>query len=354
MPLLFKPFQTAVKVGLFGFCCLFFMHQAQAQDYHISQYHIFPLSINPAMTGDMPDDYRLSALRRFQWASLGNLFQTTAINAEISLKDGVGAKNLQGIGLGFYEDQLGDNMMRRQSMLLSFAYGLVLDKQRRHRLNGGVQFSYEFLQVDINSLSFGNQFERFEFNPLIPSGEYFATSNRLKYNINAGLKWEMILSDKLELTTALSIYNSLGSRRNLTESQIQSMAFRRINVFSQMRIHAADNWYLTPSLLVMHQSGENLFTTGGEAELYFSKSLSLYAGAWYRLNDAIVGLAGIRLNDLQFRVSYDLGHSEIGSITEALNVNNQGRDDTFEISLVYTGHLFKTQPVRLTVPCETF
>src|SRR5208282_2299571 len=48
-------------------------------DPHFSQYYIHPMTLNPALTGAIEGDYRLSAVWRNQYS---NLFTTTGISAE--------------------------------------------------------------------------------------------------------------------------------------------------------------------------------------------------------------------------------------------------------------------------------
>src|SRR5215217_3866892 len=57
------------------------IHQSAAQtDPHFTQNYTYPMYINPAMTGGSDGEYRVSAIYRSQWGSVGNPYRTAGVS----------------------------------------------------------------------------------------------------------------------------------------------------------------------------------------------------------------------------------------------------------------------------------
>src|SRR5580698_2735581 len=62
---------------------------AIAQDVHFTQYFTSPLTLNPAMTGLVPDDIRFAADTRDQWSSVSSTpYTTTTISYDMAVLKG--------------------------------------------------------------------------------------------------------------------------------------------------------------------------------------------------------------------------------------------------------------------------
>ncbi|NDC40993.1 MAG: type IX secretion system membrane protein PorP/SprF, partial [Chitinophagia bacterium] len=62
---------------------------ATAQDVHFSQYFTSPLTLNPGLTGLVPDDIRAAANYRTQWSSVStNPYMTGTISVDLAMLKG--------------------------------------------------------------------------------------------------------------------------------------------------------------------------------------------------------------------------------------------------------------------------
>ena len=59
-------------------------------DPHFSQYYAYPLWLNPALTGILDGDYRISADYRNQWANYGKPFSTAGVSIDAATDKNVG------------------------------------------------------------------------------------------------------------------------------------------------------------------------------------------------------------------------------------------------------------------------
>jgi hypothetical protein len=51
-------------------------------DPHFSQYYVYPSWLNPALTGAIDGDYRVSAIYRNQWGNIANGFSTIGLSGD--------------------------------------------------------------------------------------------------------------------------------------------------------------------------------------------------------------------------------------------------------------------------------
>src|SRR5665647_906600 len=95
--------RTVLKICLMVslFCCLLRPSYAQV-DPHFSQYYMHPHYLNPATTGIMDGDQRVSAVFRNQWADITNAFSTKGLTADMTTN-----KNMN-IGINVLSQTAGD------------------------------------------------------------------------------------------------------------------------------------------------------------------------------------------------------------------------------------------------------
>src|SRR6187402_3095255 len=78
-------------------------NQASAQtDPHFTQNYTYPMYINPAMAGQSSGDYRVSAIYRSQWSSMGSPYRTTGLSADAA------TDNNLALGINILNQSAGD------------------------------------------------------------------------------------------------------------------------------------------------------------------------------------------------------------------------------------------------------
>src|SRR6056297_1942076 len=92
------------------------------QDIHFSQFYLSPLNLNPAMTGVMNCNIRLTANYRNQWASVlkSNAYSTYSVSYDQRIP--VGRNDYFGIGGTFWGDVAGEANFGTTTGKLSGSY----------------------------------------------------------------------------------------------------------------------------------------------------------------------------------------------------------------------------------------
>lgn len=114
-------------------------------DPHFSQYYMNPLWLNPALTGAIDGDFRVSAIHRQQWRNISDPFVTTALSADAHINESLN------IGLNLLEQTAGDVGYKYDNANLSLSYS-------------GIRFGKEGYKVITIALQSGLIARQFDFS----------------------------------------------------------------------------------------------------------------------------------------------------------------------------------------------
>ena len=311
-----------------------FAGTATAQDFQLSQYDAPPLFLNPAMTGMFDGQSRIHTHYRTQWAAFTNKpFNTTAISIDAPIKK-------FGVGLQIMNYRAGGGAYNVNSILLSIGYDVVLDAENNHHLAMGMQGGTIQKSIDVDALTFGNQFIGLNgggFDPSLSSGETFTNSSFLLSDINAGFLYYYAKETSLfnpffgfsafHLTQPTETF--LGSS-NKIPSRIYLHGGSKFNLNGKIQ--------LLPKFIYMRQKNSQSFALSVLLH-YFLKESDTYIllGPTYRFNSAAIIEAGIKKGRCLVRVSYDFNTSLIKTA--------YGSTGGFEISLTYVTRRNKPNPL---------
>jgi type IX secretion system PorP/SprF family membrane protein len=98
-------------------------------DPHYSQYYAYPVWLNPALTGAIDGNYRVTAMYRSQWGGISNAFATPGISADV-----VTNKNVS----------LGLNIMNQRAGTIGYSY-----------LTGYATMAYNGVRFGYHQISMG-------------------------------------------------------------------------------------------------------------------------------------------------------------------------------------------------------
>ena len=120
------------------FLTLLLSRPADAQvDPHFTQYYIYPLYINPAMSGSGNGDERVAMIFRNQWRQVTNPYQTVGVSYDRRTN-----KNLA-LGFNMLNQTAGDVGFRYLSGYATAAYtGVKLGDNQQHRLVFAMQAGF--------------------------------------------------------------------------------------------------------------------------------------------------------------------------------------------------------------------
>ncbi len=328
-----------------------------AQDIHFSQFYMSPLNLNPALTGVMNCNIRLSGNYRNQWASVlkSNAFNTYTVSYDQRIP--VGRNDYFGIGGTFWGDKAGAVAFSTLEGKLSLSYSKKMGggRYRSHYLvlgaEGGVaQRSIDFLQAQWPSQNNGAG----QFDPNAPSLENnLNVSNFLFADLGAGILWFSIL-DKDNSIYAGAAYSHL----NQADVSFYEDGFEPL--YSKFVLHAGGEFMMSDRIGLV--PGAFLFLQGPSRQLYLGSNLKFVLGSgrtdqafqgglFFRIGnhyekantfDAVVWSIKFDYEDFTIGFSYDMN---VSKLREASNGNG-----AFEFSMLYK----LCGPEKRNVYCPSF
>ena len=282
--------------------------RVSGQDFHMSMYDAAPTFLNPAMTGVFNGDWRIHTHYRTQWKAVNfKPYTTSLVSFDAPYKNwGFGGQIVNyRAGIGNYNALQG---------LMSLAYTVPLDGDKKHNISLGAQFGLTQKSVEYQLHSFNNQYTTANgggFNTGISSGEDFASQSIILTDMNTG---------------ALSFYSSQQSRLNPFVGFSAFNLFRptesflvmdntlpiRMYVHGGARINVSETVYLLPKALWMKQQEFNELTIALDAGIYMKAAeMYLLTGLNYRNSDALIFFLGAKKLNYIAKIGYDINTSSL-------------------------------------------
>ena len=310
-------------------------HSALAQvDPHFSQYYINPLALNPALTGTMDGDYRVSGIWRSQY---GNALTTRGISADM-----ITEKNTN-FGFNLLNQATNDKSYNFTNAYATMSYtGVRFGKQGYHYLALALQCGVLNRRFDVSKLQFGSQWAAgLGYDPSLNSGETFTKPSMYAFDAGVGVAYFDATPDKkvnlyggvsaFHITRPGNTFLSAGS-----EDQVLPV---RYSVHAGARITMSDLVTLVPNGLYVKQGQAEEKMIGTYAQLYVSTMVDVMVGANWRVQDAVVPFAGFYYKGFTVGLSYDVNASKMSA--------SSNRSNSFELSLSFVGKSkkeMKTKP----------
>lgn len=309
----------------------------RAQDVHFTQFDASPLTLNPANTGAFSGEWRASAIYRDQWRSIGanSAFKTYAASFDMPVIRDISIDDYLAAGVQVYNDRAGDGNLNQFSILGSVAYHKFFGNEGNKVLTIGLQGGYAEKSIDLSRLYFGDEFGQGAWNS--PSAERGWLDPKMNnYVINAGIRYSQAVGERFSYT--------IGAGANNLNQPVESFDKRRkaladaglgIRYTGQLGaiIGISDRFSLRPAVLVQSQSTAMELIGGTEFHYRLGEDFdvptvpAVFAGVWYRSNDAIMATVGLEFNGFRVGLGYDITVSGLA----AANNSNGG----FEISFRY-------------------
>jgi type IX secretion system PorP/SprF family membrane protein len=158
-------------------------------DPHFSQYYIHPMVLNPALTGAIEGDYRVSAIFRSQYS---NTLTTAGVSAET-----VTNKNAN-FGINILNQSTQDKAYNFTNAYLSMAFtGVRFGPNADHYLVLALQCGMLNRRFDVTKLQFGDQWQSgIGYDPGSSSGEAFNNPSVFSFDAGAGIAYYDAVPDK--------------------------------------------------------------------------------------------------------------------------------------------------------------
>jgi type IX secretion system PorP/SprF family membrane protein len=314
------------KISISLYVLLVISGVIQAQSYHFSQFFSTPLLTNPAHTGLTNGPYRVASNLRSQGMIGGSPYFTGYVSGDVSpLRKYLPAGHKAGLGMYVMNDKSLAGAFQTNSVAISAAYNLALDKFGKNNLGLGLQGTYNQRRIDFGKLSFGNQWGPDGYDPSRPIGEIIPTSSEANKNyldVNAGMLYNLLL-EKKAFFAGVSVYNILRHNDNILPEEFKMPT--RYMIQGGSKFPAGDEGNLYISLTHMRQAKAAETVLGAAYGLRLQKEgeegeeNELSFGMWYRHKDAIIPYVGYQLNGFRAGLSYDYTVSEVKTGAQVKN-----------------------------------
>lgn len=337
---------------LFSICFLFTCIRVNSQDIHFSQFYESPILLNPAAAGAGPSDYRFTANYKNQWKSVMNPFKTMAIGFDTKIKSK--SANYFGVGVSVFNDKVGASKFTTNQVNIDLAYHFKLNEQ--NRISAAVKSGVFEKHFNPNGLKWDNQYDGKEYDPSRSSGELISTNNYMKFDLGAGLLYTYKKENGLIVQAGGAVAH-LTKPKNSFYAKDPSINFKYTGHIHIQYQPKEKKYIIQPSVLFVNQGGHTELVGGSNIALIIEEqkkekdiannvqkpSSQFHFGAFYRLKDAVIFVAGIEYRKaMRFGVSYDLNLSRLTAASKF-----RGGP---ELSFVYFG--FKKEKKKPEVPVE--
>lgn len=333
-----------MKKAITALYFLLFLGKIGAQDKHFTQFYAVPLTLNPALTGNMEGKYRVGLVYRDQWRKvLDEPLKTFGISSDLRLRipgrRKYRSKDQIGIGLQFTNDKTGVLDFSTTQLSLSAAYHKALDQAGKQFLSAGIQYGLTQRNVNYGSLDFHD-----EFNGLNGytegTGENLPENNFSYNDFSTGLNYSGTFSSGYGLYVGAAYHHFLSpvvSYYGGTEEG--QKLFPKLSAQLATQIPLSDRVFLLPRALFATQGPHMEINAGTNLKFKFGEygGRAFHVGTWAR---PVKNDTGLGLDALVLMTAFETGNVLVG-VSYDLNLKAATkygkRQGAFELTLTYLG-----------------
>lgn len=335
-----------------AFLALAISATALAQDIHFSQYYASPLTLNPALTGNINGVFRLAANYRNQWFTIPTLglvapYQTYQFSGDVSLlRDRLGNDGF-GVGGMFYCDRAGDGALTTFNGMVSLAYHKAVDRYGRGRISLGLQAGVVSKQIKMQNLVFETQLDGYGWNTQLSNGETYSGKSILYPDVNIGALWAHAPKDNFRYYLGFAMNHLSKPRESFLGDERNKINYLyKVNAGMEIFLNHDFSFSMTPTFLFMLQSNAQQYNVGLGLNYWVNDDIAIFGGGWYRIKDAVILNLGAEFYNCRVGISYDVNHSSLRTASKA-----QGG---IELSAIYIFKKEKPGPIQYEKYCPTF
>jgi type IX secretion system PorP/SprF family membrane protein len=305
-------------------------------DPHFSQYYAYPLWLNPALTGVINGDARVSANYKNQYAQLNNAYQTTALSADFRPTDKIG------LGINLLDQKAGDAGYNYFTGYGTLSYGISVSNDGNKRVSFGLQAGLINRSFNPSKLQLGNQYnpDLGGFDPTMASGETFQNTNAMVFDAGAGVfYYDGNPASNANFFGGLSVGHLSRAKDPFAVAGSDAKIPLRYTVNAGIRLKISESFDLVPHGIYIRQQKAEEKAIGGYSEFKMANDNGFIIGAMYRFNDAAIANVGYHVNSFIVGASYDFNTSSLNRAT-----NTQGGIE-LSISYVFKRHINEPEPI---------
>ena len=319
---------------------------SHAQDPSFSQFFSSPLNVNPALTANINEDWRVISNMRDQWIGPASPYATGSISFDSKILQNkipnVSDKNVFGIGGMLMYDDVMYGVVQSTYAGINLSYNLLLAEDfygNKHRLGIGFGENYGRRFVDFSKLNFQEQFTGTGFNTNLPTGEAALINMKPYFSSNIGMLYTY-KTEKSNLDIGGAVYHLNKPKQTFLADPNQFLPMRDVVHVNYERF-LSETLVLNSNAIYQYQGGASYFSVGGALGFYLEDdgSTILNLGLWYWSKNAVIPYVGMVYNNFQFGLSYDATISKLNQAAV--------KPTTWELSLIIRG----THKPPGVIPC---
>ena len=279
-----------------------------AQDIHFTQWMHAPQTYAPSTIGDFDGKYRFHANYRNQWSSVTVPFVTFAMMAESN-----SINSIPGLGVkaGLVYDVTGDSKFSTTHLDIGAGYSIPMnDSLGEFRI--GIQPTITQKKIDLEALTFDNQYNGYVFDGNLGSGENISKLSQWYFDVSLGMQYQVKLSDKFEARTSFAVFNLLTPKQSFFKND-DILLDRRWSWQIGGKYNFNDKLEIQPGVQISVQGKFNSINVGSLVDYNLSKTdyfnQSIFFGAYFRAVDSGDLILGVNYDRFKAAVSYDINYS---------------------------------------------
>ena len=311
-------------------CC-----NAQA-DLHFSQFYKISILRNPALTGVFDGDYKFGVYFRQQWNSIASPYTTMMATAESRVALSQTSEDFLSYGFLAFSDKAGSLDQTITSFYPAINYNKSLNADHRSFLSVGITGGYIQYSFDPGKATFNSQFIDEEFDPGAPTGERLPKPKMGFWDMGTGVGYNTSFGDLNKTTLILGMAGYHFNNPSLSYYHTPG-----VNLNTRWNGNAALNYSINDNLDLQAQGNyahqgtyeeiiAGVILNGAFHSAMTTQLFGFGAGAFYRVNDAIIPTIKVKYENVFLHVSYDVN---VSTLKDASNL--QG---AWEITCFYIGN----------------
>ena len=313
-----------------------------AQNPYFSQYYASPLYLNPALSG-ANREISFSVNHRTQWNSNNAPYEISQFSIMYPLlSKGARQNHLGGLGFSIYQDIAGEGgILKTLGISGSGSYRLSLNESNTILL--GLQAGIIQKRVDFSNLRWGSQYDNIigYDDRITPSIGDFNESTLFPV-FDAGFFWHYTnQSPSYNMPSRGWALFSGFTASNINQPDESFLKDGKSRLPMLFKLHGGLDYRtsrtlkISPNYMLMYQNGNTQYNVGTYLTYTFisdaysrnPKVFDMQIGAWHRINDGFIFMAGGSGRNFSLGFSYDIN-------TSSLRYDNLGKS-SYEISIKY-------------------
>jgi type IX secretion system PorP/SprF family membrane protein len=291
-----------------------------SQDINFSQFYEMPLLRNPALAGIFTGDFRVTAAYRNQWQSVTTPYRTEALGVEFKKSIGENSNDFITLGLQITNDQAGDSKLSKTQILPVLNFHKSLNGDKDTYVSAGIMAGGVQQRFDPTKLTFDDQFVNGSFEMTNPTKQSFAQTNLTYLDMAAGLSFSSVFGSDIRYYVGLGLFHFTQPKVAFTGDADVKLNQKWVG---NVGISAPTSDY---DRVIFYG---DFFTQGGhkllQGGVLFSHDFTVYedgdkmsvaAGGFYRLNDAIIPVVRFDYYNLGIGISYDVNISKLSKAAQ--------------------------------------